>query len=83
MISLTIKEIRTPGVKFKEFLALNQEDEVQLFQFEDEIFSGRVFDKIYSEFSEIISKKKIISNMILKCFYLHSRNPDVGDFLST
>jgi hypothetical protein len=60
MISLTIKEIRTPGVKFKEFLALNQEDEVQLFQFEDEIFSGRVFDKIYSEFSEIISKKKII-----------------------
>ena len=40
MFSETIKEIRTPGVRFREFLALNAEDEVQILQYENEIFSG-------------------------------------------
>ena len=42
MFSETIKEIRTPGVRFREFLALNAEDEVQILQYENEIFSGNL-----------------------------------------
>ena len=43
LLEETIKEIRTPGIRFREFLALNAEDEVQLFQFENEILSDMDF----------------------------------------
>lgn len=46
MLSESIKEIRTPAIQFREFLALNAEDEVQLFEYENEIFSGTEFSTL-------------------------------------
>ena len=40
MGSDTIKELRTPSVKYREFLALNSEEDVEVYLFEDEVISG-------------------------------------------
>ena len=43
MGSDTIKELRTPSVKYREFLALNSEEDVEVYLFEDEVISGSGF----------------------------------------
>lgn len=61
MRSDTIKEIRTPCVKYREFLALNSEEDVEVYLFEDEVISVQKSNKLLLKLVSLVPNLKKLS----------------------